>query len=248
MTPSLTTRMKALYVRESFRPGLIAMFIDPFYIARRGLFESIADLSHHVGGRVLDVGCGQKPYEALFQTTEYVGLELDTVENRQKKKADFFYEGRVFPFENASFDTVILNQVLEHVFNPDEFLGEINRVLKQGGGLLLTTPFMWDEHEQPHDFARYSSFGLRHLLETHGFRVVEHRKSVADVRVIFQMINCYIHKSVNLWNPYLKLIAWVLLTSPFNFLGTVIYRMLPPNKDLFLDNVVFARTKTGDSG
>ena len=56
------------------------------------------------------------------------------------------------------------NQVLEHVFNPDDFVREIARVLKPGGALLLTVPFVWNEHEQPYDYARYSSFGLRAFL------------------------------------------------------------------------------------
>jgi SAM-dependent methyltransferase len=66
--------------------------------------------------------------------------------------------------------------VLEHVFNPDDFLNEVNRVLKPSGKLLLTVPFVWDEHEQPYDYARYSSFGLRSLLEKHGFSIVKHEK------------------------------------------------------------------------
>ena len=60
---------------------------------------------------------------------------------------------------------MLCNQVLEHVFNPDEFLLKINRVLKNDGKLLLTVPFVWDEHEQPFDYARYSSFGLKALIE-----------------------------------------------------------------------------------
>ena len=75
---------------------------------------------------------------------------------------------------------MLCNQVLEHVFNPQEFLGELGRVLARGGRLLLTVPFVWDEHEQPFDYARYSSFGLKALLEQHGFRVLQHRKLLAE--------------------------------------------------------------------
>jgi len=237
----LITRIKAFFIQESFRPGLIGLFTNPFYAARKGLYQNIAATAHLVQGRVLDVGCGQKPYEKLFNSSEYIGLELDTLNNRRSKKADYFYDGHTFPFENASFDTVIINQVLEHVFNPDEFMRQMNRILRLQGGLLLTVPFIWDEHEQPYDYARYSSFGLRHLLEKHGFKIVEQRKSIADVRVIFQIINCYLHNMVANWNIYFKLPAWIVLTSPFNILGEVLYRLLPANQDLYLDNIVFAR-------
>jgi SAM-dependent methyltransferase len=84
--------------------------------------------------------------------------------------------------------------VFEHVFNPSEFLREINRVTKIGGLFLITVPFVWDEHEQPYDYARYSSFGLKHILSENGFEIVEHRKSNNGLEVIFQLINAYISK------------------------------------------------------
>lgn len=219
----------------------MGLLTNPFYIARKGLFKNIQSLAHHIQGRVLDVGCGQKPYRALFNCSEYVGLEVDTPSNRLNKKADQFYDGLTFPFEDEAFDTVIVSQVLEHVFNPDFFLRELNRILRPSGGMLLTVPFVWDEHEQPVDYARYASFGLKHLLQKHGFDVIEFRKSVTDIRVIFQLLNCYLHKQVAHRNVYVKLIAWIVLTAPFNVLGELICTILPRNLDLYLDNIVFAR-------
>lgn len=143
-------KLKQFYIRQSFRPGLIGLVINPFYIARKGLFLAISELAPLVKGRVLDVGCGHKPYRDLFQCSEYIGLE---VERAEKRSADVFYDGHVIPYADASFDNVITNQVLEHVFEPDEFLSEIHRVLKPGGGILVTVPFVWDEHEQPFDYA-----------------------------------------------------------------------------------------------
>ena len=67
------------------------------------------------------------------------------------KHADRSYDGKTFPFSDGEFDAVLTSEVLEHVFNPDEFLSEINRVLRDDGVLLLTVPFVWDEHEQPFD-------------------------------------------------------------------------------------------------
>jgi SAM-dependent methyltransferase len=172
--------IKNLIIKNQFEPSLIGLFVNPFFIARRGLLKSIKELGSDITGRTLDVGCGTKPYEKYFNCSEYVGLEIETTLNRELKKADYFYDGKKFPFGNAEFDSIVTNQVLEHVFNPDEFLDEINRVLKVGGKLLLTVPFVWDEHEQPYDYARYSSFGLKSLLEKCGFEIIEHHKSVND--------------------------------------------------------------------
>jgi SAM-dependent methyltransferase len=225
---------------QEFDPDLWAVFTQPFFIARKGLRDNIAGMAKHVRGRTLDVGCGIKPYEHLFDAESYVGLEIDTEENRRDSKAEYFYQGHEFPFANDSFDSVLVNQVLEHVFNPDEFLGEVNRVLSDGGVFLLTVPFVWDEHLQPYDYGRYSSFGLRFILSKHGFVIVEHRKSVNDIRVVFQLLNDYIYKKTLTSNPYLNLTAAVALMAPINILGEGLARILPKNDDLYLDNVVLA--------
>lgn len=242
----MITRIKAFLIKESFRPGLVGLLTNPFYAARKGLYQNISAMAGLVCGRVLDVGCGQKPYEKLFNSSEYIGLELDTPNNRSNKRADYFYDGHNFSFENSSFDTVIINQVLEHVFNPDEFMRQVNRILRPQGGLLLTIPFIWDEHEQPYDYARYSSFGIRHLLEKHGFKIIEQRKSITDIRVVFQIANCYLHNIVANWNIYFKFPTWIILTSPFNILGEVLHRILPACQGLYLDNIVFAKKERAD--
>ncbi|KAB2921809.1 MAG: class I SAM-dependent methyltransferase [Bacteroidetes bacterium] len=227
--------------REQFNPGLIGLFTNPFYFSRRGLFRAVRELGGRLSGRLLDVGCGTKPYEPYLSVAEYVGVEIDTERSRTTSKADRFYDGTVLPFGNAEFDSLLCNEVFEHVFNPPEFLAELNRVLKKEGLLLMTVPFVWDEHEQPHDYARYTSFGLRHVLEAHGFAVLEQRKCVADARVIFQLINEYIYKKTYVGNPALRQLLNTLLIAPVTLIGTAVSALLPSNGDLYLDNVVLAR-------
>jgi SAM-dependent methyltransferase len=224
-----------------FRPGLFGMLTNPFYFARSGLRRSLAKVAGDVGGRVLDVGCGQKPYRDLFRATEYVGLEIDTPDARAREQADFFYDGHAFPFPEARFDVVFASQVFEHVFNPDAFLDEAFRVLAPGGALLLTVPFVWDEHEQPYDYARYSSFGLTHLLKTHGFVVHHVHKSGADFSVVLQTWGMYAYKALSPGTRWLKFAVAGILTAPVNVLGALVVLMLPKNPDLFLDLVVLAR-------
>ena len=107
--------------------------------------------------------------------------------------------------------------------------------------MLLTVPFVWDEHEQPYDYAQYSSFGLRHLLEQNGFVILEHRKSMNDIRVIFQMMNAYTYKKTIRGNFYLNPIVILILMAPFNIVGEILGWILPCNNDLYLDNIVLAR-------
>lgn len=235
---------KRYVLAQQYNPGFAGLWVNPFYLARRGLYQAIAGMAPGLEGRLLDVGCGRKPYQSLFRANEYVGLEIDTPENRAHKQADYFYDGNNLPFPDQSFDGVICNQVLEHVFTPDRFLGEIKRVLKPRGRLLLTVPFVWDEHEQPWDFARYSSFGLKHLLEKNGFDVIEQRKINADVRVLFQLLNAYLFKVLWTRQPVVNLLICAIAMAPFNILGALLYRLLPANPDLYLDQVVLARKVT----
>ena len=176
------------YNKLAFSCRWYAALFNPFYFARKNLHRHISALCGNLSGKILDVGCGTKPYKDMIRHTGYVGLEFDTPENRNSKQADIFYDGVYFPLEDAAFDGILTTQVLEHVFTPEIFMTELNRVLKPGGKLLLTVPFVWDEHEQPYDFGRYSSFGLKALLERHGFEIIEHRKSCSNITLFLKPI------------------------------------------------------------
>jgi len=227
--------------RQFFNPGPLGWLVNPFYFARRGLRREVGALAGALTGDVLDVGCGRKPYRELVPAACYVGLDVDSPVTRALGTADLFYDGGKFPLADATFDGILCSEVLEHVFTPDLFLGEIHRVLRPGGHLLLTVPFVWDEHEQPYDFARYSSFGLRALLERTGFEIIEHRKSVADSRVLFQLVNDYLYKITLTPSRTLNFLAQLGLMAPVSLAGILAGRVLPNNPDFYLDNIVLAR-------
>jgi len=91
--------------------------------------------------------------------------------NLSNARFTHFYDGDTFPLASDSYAAVLCSQVLEHSLSPEELLSECHRVLRPGGSLLLTVPFLWPEHEQPWDAQRFTSFGLRQRLEAAGFRV-----------------------------------------------------------------------------
>ena len=236
----MTRKLKDIYHRQAFYPGFLGIFVNPFYHARLGLRKAMSRFSSELKGRLLDVGCGSKPYQELFAVDDYFGLDIDSEASRNRKIADYFYDGKIFPFNENEFDSVLCNQVLEHIFNPDEFLSEIKRVLKPGGRLLLTVPFVWDEHEQPRDYARYSSFGLKALLDKNGFNVIEYKKIGADASIIFQLINAYLYKIIVKWPLPIRVVITMSLMALFNLLGIMLGMLLPRNPDLFLDQIVLA--------
>ncbi|API61215.1 methylase [Tardibacter chloracetimidivorans] len=224
-----------------FNPGPLGLFLNPFFLARRALWHEMARQGGTLAGPMLDVGCGTKPYRELFELEEYIGLEIDSPSARTQSRADYFYDGKKFPFEAEIFNSVLCNQVLEHVFNPDDFLQEIHRVLRQGGMLLLTVPFVWDEHEQPYDYARYSTFGLKSLLERNGFNVLTQKKLLADSSILFQLINAYLFKVFHTRSALVNRLTVALLIAPVSALGLVFGALLPKNDDLFLDQLILAK-------
>jgi SAM-dependent methyltransferase len=245
MRPQFFYRFRVWKERQQFVPGWPGLFFNPFYFARQGLLAGLQEFFPSLTGDVLDAGCGSKPYRAFIPAMTYIGMEIDTPRTRESFAADVYYDGINFPFQAANFDAVLCSQVFEHVFTPQDFLAEIHRVLRPGGCLLLTVPFVWDEHEQPHDFARYSSFGLQALLRRAGFTVEAHQKTVPDGRVLFQLLNMYLYKVTFTRHPKINLLLVIMLMGPVNLLGVILGRLLPANPDLYLDNVILARKPVG---
>jgi SAM-dependent methyltransferase len=143
------------------------------------LEASLARVAPRAHGRLLDVGCGEKPFEHLFRpyVSEYIGVEyeptflLTETGRRARAAVDVTYDGRRLPFPDGDFDTVLSSQVLEHTPHPGDLVKEMGRVLKPGGVLLLSAPFSFRLHEEPHDYFRYSPHGLRHLCDAAGLEV-----------------------------------------------------------------------------
>jgi SAM-dependent methyltransferase len=129
------------------------------------------------GAEVLDVGCGLRPYEEFFAHCTYVGLDVEeSGRTADEKNADIYFNGLDIPGEDNRYDGTICNEVLEHCVDPVKLLSEMHRVLKPGGKLMVTVPFIWGIHEAPYDFRRYSHYGLVRELESVGFVVVEQER------------------------------------------------------------------------
>jgi SAM-dependent methyltransferase len=143
------------------------------------LERSLKQVAPRARGRLLDVGCGDKPYEAWFHdyVDTYIGIEhvatFSATAAGQRSRADVVYGGGTLPFRDGAFDTVLNVQVLEHTPRPGALVAEMARVLAPDGLLILTAPFQFRLHEQPHDYFRYSPHGLAELCAEAGLEIVE---------------------------------------------------------------------------
>jgi SAM-dependent methyltransferase len=121
------------------------------------------------GARVLDVGAGEAPYAELFTQVDYRTTDWEHSVHPGARRADYIGSADNLPVPSTAFDAVINTQVLEHVAEPARVVSELYRVLRPGGRLYISVPLAWELHEEPYDFYRYTSHGLRHLLRTAGF-------------------------------------------------------------------------------
>jgi len=236
--------MKDFIKKEKFNPKIVGFFINHNYNIRRLLYDSLKKNAAELSGKILDFGCGSKPYEHLFvNATEYIGIDYE-IEGRTENldKIDFFYDGKHIPFEDNTFDSILCTEVLEHVFNIDELLSEFHRVLKPNGKAIITTPFMWEEHEMPHDFARYTSVAVIFLYEKHNFLIKTQFKTGNTIHVIFQFCLNYF-KNVFPKNKIVRQILLLPFIFIFNFLGLFFGFILPRDQTSFFNNVVIVEKK-----
>lgn len=135
----------------------------------RPVLKEIIELSK---GKVIDIGCGEKPYYKYVKhkVESYIGLDHPDTPH-SKENIDVLSTAYSIPFEDNFFDLAILTQVIEHLEEPQRALKEINRVTKIGGQLIIAWPFLYPIHEAPRDFFRYTSYGMRAMAEQAGFEV-----------------------------------------------------------------------------
>ena len=244
MSPS--KYLKNYYIKLSFSSSWFGIFISPFWICRRELALALGKLAPRLTGSVLDFGAGSQPYRSLLKNcSNYVSLEYDTPQNRERKVANIFYNGKSIPIQANSYDGILSTQTLEHVPNPDVIVAEWARVLRDGGLLLITMPFMWPEHEMPYDYQRYSSGGLRLLLERSGFEIVEQYRLLSDCRAPAQLFLAWIFDAilVKCRPKVLRFLLIPVLCTPISILASLLAAISPRSSNTYLDNLVLARCK-----
>jgi SAM-dependent methyltransferase len=145
------------------------------YLVYRYLWPNIARAVANARSRidaprpaVLDLGCGNRPYADLFTGFEYFGVDHSTDDTRP----DVVTDATRLALASERFDLVFCTQVIEHVPDPAALVEESFRVLRPGGFLVLTGPFWWPLHEEPHDYHRFTSHGFAHLVRAAGFTEV----------------------------------------------------------------------------
>ena len=135
----------------------------------RDLFDAF---EKYALGNLLDIGCGNKPYENKLQhkISKYTGVDII---QSSDNKVDYLCPANKIPLENSLFETVISTQTIEHVEDHQGLVNEAYRLLKPNGIFIVSGPMYWPLHEEPYDFFRFTKHGFKYILEKAGFEILE---------------------------------------------------------------------------
>jgi len=215
------------------------------YLVRNRLLKGLSRHVHRLNGRMLDFGCGAKPYKAIINVEQYIGLDFPSEgHDHTNEVIDVFYDGKTIPFEDNYFDSIFSSEVFEHVFNLEEMMLELFRVLKPGGIILVTCPFAIGEHEQPNDFARYTSFALKHMMQKSGFEVVHYEKLGGSIDAIVQLRLTYFQRNIMPFFekiPILRSLIRKTTNTWMNTYANIHGKIFPLSDDLYLNNLIVCR-------
>jgi SAM-dependent methyltransferase len=152
--------------------GALAHFIAQAPMHRGAIVRAVAEAAAAVpaGAVVLDAGAGDAPYRPFFAHCDYRTQDWPSSVHEGASRADVVADLHELPAElSGRFDFVLCTEVLEHVADPARVLRELARVLRPGGQILLTVPFVSGLHEEPYDYWRFTSYALADLLARTGF-------------------------------------------------------------------------------
>lgn len=211
------------------------------------LKHALSTVVHYAEGNVLDVGCGNKPWRDLFTVATYTGVDYlgPSATSEASENVDVAANAQKLPFRDGSFDAAVALRVLEHVCVPDMAVQELRRVLKSGGNIIVTTPFLYRVHDAEHDFHRWTANGLRDLLCRHGFEHVTVRPVGGPWAVLVTAVGVRAHMEMGnagcVEGTAAKVGAYVwhyairpLLLPAYianNIVGALLYRATPISAD-----------------
>jgi SAM-dependent methyltransferase len=130
-------------------------------------------IQQYASGRLLDLGCGYVPYYELYKDSVEDVVCVDWENSLHKNEfLDYLMDlNKPLSLESDSFDTVLLTDVLAHIYQPVQLLSEVARVLRRGGYVIIGVPFFYWLNERPSDFYRYTEFALRQMCEGVGLEI-----------------------------------------------------------------------------
>jgi SAM-dependent methyltransferase len=150
---------------EKVLPSFVLRWLDPVQATIEAEVRRAAEMMTP-GQIVLDAGAGESRHRRHFQGVRYIALDSAWGNpDWDYSRLDVCGNLENIPLRSNSVECILCMVVLEHTRNPGTVLAEFARVLKPGGTLTMVVPFLWEEHQAPHDYFRFTRYGIRSLLE-----------------------------------------------------------------------------------
>lgn len=238
----LHPRMKS--AAEKVLPRFLLRWLDPFqaaidsevlYLARSTADDDI----------VLDAGAGEARHRRFFEHGMYVGVDSGRGDaSWDYSRLDLWGDLHELPLRACSVDTILSLVVLEHTRDPRRVIREFHRVLRNGGRLHMIVPFLWEEHQVPNDFFRFTRYGIRSLLEELPYEV----DLVSPIGGFFWVCARRCVNLLGIFQGGWRWFVFVLLLPFFGFVFPLALRFLDgldSAKNFSLGFLVRARKKEG---
>ena len=201
-------------MRSRFPKWLAGTAIERYVLHFEACIENAVSAfaaSLPAGSRVLDAGAGEGQYARCFTASRYVGVDLGVGDTAwDYGKLDAIADLTALPFAGGAFDACLNIVTLEHVPEPATALRETARSLKPGGRLLLVVPHQWEVHQPPHDYYRYTRFGVHYLLQRGGFEEIK----VEAMGGLFRMLGRRVLNALQFFPAPLMPVAALFLAPP----------------------------------
>ena len=163
------------------------------------------------GARVLDAGAGECKHRPYFKGRRYTAVDSGVGDAAwDYGKLDALADLTWLPFANERFDACLNVVTLEHVKDPAQVIREIARSLTPGGRLLLIVPFEWEEHQQPHDYFRFTRYSLAYLLKKAGLEA----ESIKPVGGFFRLMSRRMFSALQFFPGPLIFIGAIFFVPP----------------------------------
>lgn len=152
-------------------PRRVLSWLDPVQTLIESEIREASDRLRE-GQIVLDAGAGEARHKKYFRRSRYVALDSGYGDDSwDYSNLDILGDLENVPLRTESVDCILCMVVLEHTRNPRQVLLEFARVLKTDGTLVMVVPFLWEEHQIPRDFFRFTRYGVRTLFESSSLRL-----------------------------------------------------------------------------
>ena len=202
---------------------------DRFHLLSR---TTLGEISNAV---VVDVGCGRSDNcRWLGQHNILYRLDYPATNGRYENAPDIYGDACRLPVKTATIDAILMLEVLEHVADAEAALDEIRRVLRPGGKIYLSVPFIYPLHDQPFDYRRFTIYGLRQMLKNRGLHIereIQHGNSLIVALQVFNLALVEVVRNLSR-NHGVGALAFAILIYPMMLVANILALPFLQNQSL----------------